>query len=491
MYPFLKIDDFVEQLQGACHLSKIDLKFGYHQLRVRDSDILKTSFRTRLTTTPVLTLPKGSDSYVIYCHASGVGLGCVLMEREKYIAYASRQLKVDEKKYLTHDLEIAIVVFSLKANVVVDGLKRLSMGSVAHVEEERKELARHANRPFRVKEKQVIDPILLQLKGVVHQQKVEVFSQEGDGVLHYQGHLCIPKVGELGQKILIESHNSRYSIHPGATKIYRDLREVFWWNGIKRDIANFVAKCQNCQHNMVEHQKPGGMTQEINIPTWKWEVINMDLITGLPRTRRQHDSIWVIVDRVIKFAHFLVVKSINSMEDYAKLYINEMVKLHGIPLYIISDRGPQFTSHFWYKRSWDDHLPLIEFTYIKNYHSSIQIALYEAIYRHRCRSLVGWFEVSETTLIGSDSFHEAMEKVQLIRYRLKARQSRQKSYADVQRRDFEFEIGNWVFLKVSPLKGVIRFEKKWKFGPRYVCPYIILKRVGKVAYEIELLAVCG
>ncbi|WMV37194.1 hypothetical protein MTR67_030579 [Solanum verrucosum] len=112
-------------------------------------------------------------------------------------------------------------------------------------------------------------------------------------------------------------------------------------------ISDFVAKCPNCQQVKVEHHEPGGMTQEIDIPTCKWEVINMDFITGLPRTRRQHDSIWVIVDRVTKSSHFLEVKTTYSTEDYAKLYINEIVRLRGVPLSIISDRGPKFTCHFW------------------------------------------------------------------------------------------------------------------------------------------------
>ena len=107
-----------------------------------------------------------------------------------------------------------------------------------------------------VKEKQDSDPILLDLKGAVHQQRGEVFSQGGDGVLRYQGRLCVPNVGELRQHILAEAHNSRYSIHPGATKMYRDLREVYWWNGMKRDIADFVAKCPNCQQVKVDYQKP-------------------------------------------------------------------------------------------------------------------------------------------------------------------------------------------------------------------------------------------
>ena len=137
-----------------------------------------------------------------------------------------------------------------------------------------------------VKEKQESDPILLELKGAVNNQRVEVFSQGGDGVLRYQGRLCVPDVVELRQYILAEAHNSRYYIHLGATKMYRDLREVYWWNGMKRDIADFVSKCPNCQQVKVEHQKPGSMTQEIDIPTWKLNAINMVFIIGLPRTRR-------------------------------------------------------------------------------------------------------------------------------------------------------------------------------------------------------------
>ncbi|WMV29556.1 hypothetical protein MTR67_022941 [Solanum verrucosum] len=348
--------------------------------------------KTRLTTAPILTLPEGSDGYVIYFVASTVRLGCVLMHRCKVIAYASRQLKVYEKNYPTHELDLAVVVFSLKtwrhylygvdvdvftdhkslqylftqkelnllhrrwleflkdyvinvlyhpgkANVVADVVSRLSIGCVAHVEEEMKELAKDVHRLARlrihlmsildggvavqngsepslvveVNEKQDNDPILFQLKGVVHQQRVE--KPINLGILYIQA----------------------------PPKMYRDMQEVFWWNGMKNDIVYFVAKCPNGQKVKAEHQKPRFMNQEINIPTWKWEVINMDFITGLPRTRRQHDSIWVIVDKVTKSAHFLAI-STDSAKDYAKLYINEIVRLHGFPLSI--DKGPQFTSYF-------------------------------------------------------------------------------------------------------------------------------------------------
>ena len=130
--------------------------------------------------------------------------------------------------------------------------------------------------------------------------------------------------------------------------------------------------------------------------------------------------------------------------------------------------------------SWDDHLPLIEFSYNNSYHSSIGMAPFEALYERCCRSMVGWFEVREVALLRSDLVMEALEKVRMIRERLKTAQSRKKSYADVRRRDLEFKVGDWVYLKVSPMKGVVYFGKKGKLSPRYVGPYEVKERVGMV-----------
>jgi len=176
---------------------------------------------------------------------------------------------------------------------------------------------------------------LIELKQSILDESVEAFSQGGDGVRRYQGRLCVPVVDALRERILEEAHGSQYSIHPGATKMYRDLREIYWWNGMKGDIASFVAKCPNCQQVKIEHQRPGGLYQDISIPTWKWEDVNMDFVVGLPRTRRQHDSIWVIIDRMTKSSHFLPVKTAFLAEDYAMLYIKVVVSLHAYPLSII------------------------------------------------------------------------------------------------------------------------------------------------------------
>ena len=128
--------------------------------------------------------------------------------------------------------------------------------------------------------------------------------------------------------------------------MYRDLQEVNWWDGLKRYIAEFVAKCPNCQKLMVEHQRLGGLTQVMDEPTWKCEDINMDFVVGLPRIRKQNDSIWIIMDKLTKSAHFMPIKSNYSAEEYARLYLNDIVSFHR-PLSIITDRGSQFASRFW------------------------------------------------------------------------------------------------------------------------------------------------
>ncbi|KAH0633271.1 hypothetical protein KY284_036057 [Solanum tuberosum] len=227
-----------------------------------------------------------------------------------------------------------------------------------------------------------------------------------------------------------------------------------------------------------------------------------------------------------KSTHFLPVKVSYSTEDYAKMYLREMVKLHGVLLSISSDRGTQFASQFWksfqkglgtkvklsttfhpqtdgqaertiqnlevmlracviyFKGNWDDHLPLMEFAYYNSYHSSISMAPFEALYGRRCRSPIGWFEVGEVALIDPELVDEAIEKVRLIRERLKMAQSRPKSYVNVRRRDLEFDVHDRVYLKISPMKGIMRFGKKGKLSPWYVGPYQILRRIGKVAYEL-------
>jgi hypothetical protein len=159
----------------------------------------------------------------------------------------------------------------------------------------------------------------------------------------------VPQNEYLKRNILDEAHHSRYSIHPGADKMHADLKLHFWWSNMKREIAEYVSKCLICQKIKIEHQRPGGLLQPLEIPSGKWDSISMDFVTHLPRTPSLKDAIWVNVDRLTKVAHFLPIKETWSLDELAKAYQKEIVSLHGVPLDIVSDRDPRFTSHFWTK----------------------------------------------------------------------------------------------------------------------------------------------
>ena len=163
--------------------------------------------------------------------------------------------------------------------------------------------------------------------------------------MRIKGSVCGPRFNELTHTILVEARSLRYSIHPGATKMYRDLRQNYWWSRIKRDVVDFVAQCPNCQQ--VKYQRPGGTIQRMPIPEWKWERNAMDFIVSIPKRLGKFYCIWVIVDRLTKSARFTPVKMTYNAEKLAKLYVSEIIRLHGVQVSIISHRVTEFTSKFW------------------------------------------------------------------------------------------------------------------------------------------------
>ncbi|GKC19942.1 putative reverse transcriptase domain-containing protein [Tanacetum coccineum] len=277
-----------------------------------------------------------------------------------------------------------------------------------------------------------------------------------------------------------------------------------------------------------ENQKTSGLLVQPVIPVWKWENITMDFVTKLPKTTSGQDTIWVIVDRLTKSAHFLPMKETDSMEKLTRQYLKEVVLRHGVPILIISDRDSKFTSYFWkslnealgtqldmstayhpqtdgqsertiqtledmlracvidFGKGWDRHLPLVEFSYNNSYHTSIKVAPFEALYGQKCRSPICWVKVGDVQLTSSELVHETTEKIIQIKKCIQATRDRQKSYADRRRKQLEFEVGYKVMLIVSPWKGVIRFGKRGKLNPHYIGPFKILDKVGMLAYRLEL-----
>ena len=170
-----------------------------------------------------------------------------------------------------------------------------------------------------------------------------------DEFFNYRDQVCVPNDDELKKSILEEAHNGSFSMHPSSTKMYQDLKTSYWWFGMKRYVSEFVTKCMVCQKVKEKYQVPSRLLQLIKIPEWKWDRITMDFVVGLLVTGRKHDSVWVVVDQLTKSAHFLPVRTDYSLDKLVELYIREIVRLHGIPISIISNRGPRFTSRFWGK----------------------------------------------------------------------------------------------------------------------------------------------
>lgn len=370
--------------------------------------------------------------------------------------------------------------------------------------------------------------VLVDKLTLVNQSQGGEFRIDENGVLRCRDRVCVPNVGDVKKRILEEGHRSGLSIHPGATKMYQDLRKLFWWPSMKKEIAEFVYSCLVCQKSKIEHQKPSGLLQPLSIPEWKWDSISMDFVSGLPRTPSNHEAIWVIVDRLTKSAHFIPIRMDYTMEKLAKLYVERIVCLHGIPTCIVSDRDPRFTSRFWeglqralgtklrlssayhpqtdgqtertiqsledllracvldQGGSWESHLPLIEFTYNNSFHSSIGMAPFEALYGRRCRTPLCWYETGESAIVGPELVQEATDKIKLIREKMKVSQNRQKSYYDKRRKPLEFKKDEHVFLKVNPTTGVGRALKSRKLTPRFIGPYQISERIGSMAYRIAL-----
>ncbi|GJZ39158.1 putative reverse transcriptase domain-containing protein [Tanacetum coccineum] len=430
-YPLPRIDDLFDQLQGSSIYSKIDLRSGYHQLRVREQDIPKTAFRTRfiegfskiaksmtkltqkgikfdwgekeenafqlikqkLCSAPILALPEGSEDFVVYRDASHKGLGAVLMQREKVIAYASRQLKVHEKNYTTHDLELGSVVFALKI------WRHYLYGTRCTVFTDHKSL------------QHILDQKELNMR---QRRWLELLSDYDCDIRYHPGKANVV-ADALSRKERIEPLRQELDTLLWRLKIRDYARipqvEIFYPSRFRKRLPRFKADHQG-QQDLRDNQK---------IPEWDWDNITMDLITKRPRSSQETDG--------------QSERTIQTLEDMLRACVIDFGK------------------------GWVKHLPLAEFSYNNSYHASIKAAPYEALYGRKCRSPVCWAEVGEAQLTGPELIQETTEKIVLIKQRMQAAQDRQKSYADRKRKPMEFEVGDRVMLKVSPWKGVVTFAE--------------------------------
>ncbi|WVZ71282.1 hypothetical protein U9M48_019884 [Paspalum notatum var. saurae] len=463
---------FIESFSGIAKPMTSLLEKGVPFIWTKERQAAFDELKKRLTTAPVLTLPDLTKSFTVYCDASKEGLGCVLMRGR--------------------------MPFELCAE-----FESLNLGFVHHTTVATFEAEPTLEQEIRNHQK--TDEKIQEIREQIKLGKAPHFREDEQGTVWYKNRICVPDVDIIKKLILSEAHDTAYSIHPGSTKMYHDLKERFWWYGMKRAVAKYVAVCDTCQRVKAEHQRPAGLLQPLKILEWKWEEISMDFIVGLPRTQKGYNSIWVVVDRLTKVAHFIPVNTTYSGARLAELYISRFVCLHGVSKRIISDRGSQFISRFW-EQLHDSLDSKLRFS--TAYHPQtdgqtertnqiledmlracaihLKKSPFEALYGRRCRTPIFWNQTGEKQVFGPDLIRDAEQQIKMVRENLRVAQSRQKSYADVRRRDLTFKVDDFVYLKVSPMRGIRRFNMKGKLAPRYIGPFKIVERKGEVAYKLEL-----
>nr|GEW32596.1 hypothetical protein [Tanacetum cinerariifolium] len=356
-------------IEGFSKIAKPMTKLTQKKVKFEWGDKQEAAFqllKQKLCSAPILALPEGIEDFIVYCDASIKGLGTVLMQREKVISYASRQLKIHEKNYTTHDLELGAVVFALKIwRHYLYGTKKerepplrvraLVMTIGLDLPKQILNAQTEARKPENIK-KEYVGGMLVKNSIDPKKVRMEKLEPRMDGTLCLNGKSWLPCYGDLQTVIMHESYKSKYSIHPGSDKMYQDMKKLYWWPNMKAGIATYVSKCLTCSKVKAEHQRPSGLLVKPKIPEWKWDNITMDFVTKLP----------------------------------------------------------------------------------KSYHASIKAAPFEALYGRKCRSPICWTEVGEAQLLGPELIQETTEKIIQIKQRMQAARDRQKSYADLKRKSMKF-----------------------------------------------------
>ncbi|MCH79689.1 Ty3/gypsy retrotransposon protein [Trifolium medium] len=676
-FPIPVIEELLDELHGAKFFSKLDLKSGYHQVRVRESDIGKTAFRTheghyeflvmpfglmnapstfqnlmndgvavdpskvvnvlqwpmpknvkgvrgflgltgyyrkfikdygkiakplteltkkdsfkwgvdaqkafeslkhKLTTAPVLVLPDFSKTFVIECDASGSGLGAILMQDKRPIAYFSKALGVRNLAKSTYEKELMAVVLAIqhwrpyllgrKFVVSTDqrSLKQLLQQKIVTAEQQNW-AAKLLGYDFEIVYKQGklnkgADALSRMHEGAelkamssyvtwVQEGQIQVENQQDEklrqimeevqkdptlwpgfeykqGVLMYEGRLVMSNKSMLIPILLEEFHFTPQGGHSGFYKTYRRVAANVYWIGMKGTIQEFVRSCDICQRQKYLASSPGGLLQPLPIPEQVWEDLSIDFITGLPKSKG-YEAILVVVDRLSKYSHFIPLKHPYTARSIAEVFCKEIVKLHGIPLSIVSDRDPIFMSSFWKElfklqgtklkmstayhpesdgqtevvnrcletylrcfisdqpKTWTSWIHWAEYWFNTTFHASTQKTPFEIVYGKPPPVLRKWVQGETRVETVQRDLNDRDEALRQLKTQLLKAQERMKNQADKRRVDRSFVCGEWVFVKLRAHRQqsvVTRINAK--LAARYYGPYPILEKIGAVAYRLKL-----
>lgn len=348
------------------------------------------------------------------------------------------------------------------------------------------------------------------------------------GLLHFKNRIIIPPGSGLILQLLKEFHDSPLGGHSGVLRTYKRLAQQFYWPSMYQSIQKYVAACGTCQRMKTETLSPAGLLQHLPIPCQVWEDITMDFIEGLPPSNGKN-TIFVVVDRLSKSAHFLTLSHPYTAKMVAEKFIDGVVKLHGLPRSIVSDRDPVFISHFWQEffklsgtqlnmssayhpqtdgqsevvnrcleqylrcftahqpRRWSYFLPWAEFWYNTTHHTSIGMSPFQALYG-RLPPTIPRYNTGDSHVHEVDrNLASRDELLAQLKDNLQSANNRMKQLADSKRRDVEYVLGDWVYIKLQPYRQQSVYKRAYqKLASRFYGPYRVLERIGPVAYRLQL-----
>ncbi|KAL2230686.1 UNVERIFIED_CONTAM: Transposon Ty3-G Gag-Pol polyprotein [Sesamum indicum] len=533
-----------------------------------------------MTTAPVLSMPDFSKPFIVETDASGKGIGAVLMQEGKPIAYLSKALAARNLGLSTYEKEfLALLLAVTKWKHYLLGnhfIIKTDQRSLKHILDQRvdsmlqqKWVTKLLGLSYEVQYKkgtenraadalsrmdQVIDTqhscaisthvpmwmqevkasyegntlfqTVIQAK-IIEPQSFPDYTYE-TGVLKKKGKLCVGSHGEIRQKILKALHDSALGGHSGIFGTYQRAKLLFYWPTMKDDVQNWVKECEVCQRSKHENCPYPGLLQPLPIPDQAWSCISMDFVEGLPNSEGK-DSIMVIVDRLTKYSHFIALIHPYTAASIAKVFFDNIYKLHALPVSIVSDRDKVFTSKFWRElftlsgvsldmstayhpqsdgqtervnqclenylrcmcqqkpKKWAQWLTLAEFWFNTNFHTGLKATPFQALYGYPPQQLtMGPYQQSHHSEV-KELIQERARVLQMLKENLQLAQHRMKIYADRKRTEREFQVGDEVFLKLQPHKQTsVALRKRLKLSAKYYGPYKIVEKVSKVAYKLEL-----
>nr|GEV09970.1 hypothetical protein [Tanacetum cinerariifolium] len=436
-YPLPRINDLFDQLQGSSVYLKIDLRSGYHQLRVREQDIPKIAFRTRYGHYEFQVMPFGLTNAPANKKKHKEHLKAILklFKKEKlYAKFSKCKFWIPKVQFLghvidSHDIHVdPAKIESIKdwklCSAPILALPEGSEDFVVYCDASHKGLGVVLMQREKI---EALKPENLEKEDVGGMIRKDIPKEKleprADGTLCLNGKSWLPYYGDLRSVIMHESHKSKYFVHPSSDKMYQDMKKLYWWPNMKVNIATYVSKCLTYARVKAEHQTPSGLLVQLAIPEWKWDNIMMDFITKLPKSSQGFDTIWVIVDRLTKSAHFLPIRENDPLDKLARSFQKalgrniSMSTAYHPEIDGQSERTIQTLEDMLracvidFGKDWVKQFPLCEFSYNNSYHASIKAAPYEALYGRKCRSPVCWAEVEEAQLTGPELIQETTEKI--------------------------------------------------------------------------------